>query len=137
MDNFKTDKNSFLPKTVSRDQAKDTGMAMVLICLLVWYFGNFEKLFALSLILLIINMIVPNIYKPVAKLWLGLSNFLGTIMSKILLTFLFFILVTPTGIFRRIIGKDTLQLKKWKDGSASVFQVRDYLYKPKDIDKPY
>ncbi len=105
--------------------------------LILWYFGHFEKFFALSVVLLIINMIVPQIYKPVAKLWLGLSNLLGAVMSRVLLTILFFIMVTPIGVFRRIIGNDSLQIKKWKKDSISVFQVRDHAYQPKDIDKPY
>ncbi len=137
MDSFKNGKTSFLPDTVNRDQAKDTGMAMVLICILVWHFGHFEKFLALAVALLIINMIVPQIYKPVAKLWLGLSNILGAVMSRILLTILFFTLVTPIGVFRRIAGNDSLQIKKWKKDRTSVFQIRNHTYKPENIDKPY
>ena len=137
MDSFKKGKTSYLPDTVNREQAKDTGMAMVLICILVWYFGHFEKSLVLALVLLILNMVVPQIYKPLTKLWLGFSNVLGAVMSRILLTILFFTLVTPIGIFRRIIGKDSLQIKKWKKDRASVFQVIDYTYKPENIDKPY
>ncbi len=137
MDTLNKEKNYLLPKTVNREQAKDTGMAMVLICLLIWYFGHFEKFLALAVALLVINMIVPQIFKPVAKLWLGLSNLLGAVMSRILLSILFFILVTPIGVFRRIIGNDSLKIKKWKKDRASVFQVRDHAYQPKDIDKPY
>jgi hypothetical protein len=128
---------SFLPNIISREQSKDTGMAMVLICLLIWYFGNFESFFGLSLVLLIINMIIPQVYRPVAKLWLGFSNLMGAIMSKVLLTILFFVLVTPMGILRRIIGNDSTQIKKWKKDRSSVFQVRNHTYQPRDIEKPY
>jgi len=137
MDSFKKGKTSFLPDTVNREQAKDTGMAMVLICMLVWYFGHFEKSLVLAVALLVINMTVPQIFKPVAKLWLGLSNVLGAVMSRILLTILFFTLVTPIGVFRRITGNDSLQIKKWKKDGTSVFQIRDHTYKPENIDKPY
>ena len=137
MDTFNKEKSRFLPKSVTREQAKDTGMAMVLICLLVWYFFNVKQLFALSLALLITNIVVPQIYKPMAKLWLGLSNLLGAVMSRVLLTILFFMLVTPIGVLRRVAGKDSLKINKWKKGRESVFYIRDYTYQPKDIDKPY
>lgn len=137
MDSFKKGKISFLPESVTREQAKDTGMAMILICMLVWYFGHFEKSLALAVVLLVINMVVPQIYKPVARLWLGFSNILGAVMSRILLTILFFTLVTPIGVFRRIIGKDSMQINKWKKDRSSVFQIRDHRYQPEDIDKPY
>jgi len=137
MDSFNKEEIHLLPKTVSREQAKDTGMAMVLICLLIWHFFNVDRFFAISIVLLVINMIFPQVYKPLAKLWLGFSNILGAVMSRILLTILFFTLVTPIGVFRRITGYDSLQIKKWKKDRTSVFQVRDHTYQPKDIDKPY
>ena len=137
MDTLNKGKSRFLPKSVTREQAKDTGMAMVLICLLVWYFFNVKQLFGLALALLITNMVVPQIYKPMAKLWLGLSNLLGAVMSRVLLTVLFFMLVTPIGVLRRVAGKDSLKINKWKKGRESVFYIRDYTYQPKDIDKPY
>jgi len=137
MGDINKQKEGFFPVTISKDQAKDTGMAMVLICLIVWYFTHIEILLTILTGLLIANMVVPQIYRPVAKLWLGFSNVLGTVMSKILLSIIFYFLVTPVGIFRRITGNDSLQLKKWKKSRTSVFQIRDYKYQQKDIDKPY
>lgn len=137
MEDSSKKKNRILPETVTREQAIDTGMAMVLICLLVWYFSHSEKFILLSIGLLLINMIIPQIYKPVAKLWLGLSTLLGTVMSKILLTILFYTIVTPIGFLRRITGNDTLQVRKWQKDKTSVFQVRDHTYQKGDIDKPY
>ena len=79
----------FFLKTISSGQAKDTGMAMVLICLLIAYFFHVQQFIVLSILLLLINMIWPDIYKPAAILWLGLSSLLGTVMSRILLSILY------------------------------------------------
>lgn len=130
-------REGFIPKKITRDQAKDTGMAMVFICLLIGCFGQKQLFVALSIPLLLINMIWPTVYKPVAKLWLGLSHLLGTIVSKIILTAIFFVLVTPVGFIRRIFGADSLQLRKWKKGRSSVFRVRQHKFKPEDIRQPY
>jgi hypothetical protein len=127
----------FIPKTISVDQAKDTGMAMVLICLLIAFFSQ-KKLFNdIAMLLLLINMILPNIYKPLAKLWFGLSYLLGTVMSKVILSVVFFGLILPVGLFRRLLGKDSLQLKKWKKGHDSVYKVRDHQFVSEDIIHPY
>lgn len=135
---MKTDKNSgFIPMRISIDQAKDTGMAMVLICLLVTLYYHGSKLLLLSVIMLLINMTAPKIYKPAAVIWIGLSNILGTVMSKILLTVLFFTVVTPVGVVRKIMGADTMMLKKWKKDKSSVFETRNHEFKPEDIDRPY
>jgi hypothetical protein len=62
---------------------------------------------------------------------------LGTVMSKILLTIVFFFIVTPVGIIRKWLGADAMQLKKWKKDTSSVFTDRHKMYQPKDIEKPY
>ena len=127
----------FIPAVVTRDQAKDTGMAMVLICLLIGYLGHQQKIFLIAILLLLINMIWPPIFIPAAKLWFGLSHMLGTIMSKVILTLLFFTIVTPIGLIRRLSGADTLQLRKWKKDRASAFKIREHAFTSDDIKHPY
>ena len=127
----------FFPKKISKDQAKDTGMAMVLICFILGYFSQKQDFFTLGIVLLLIDMIYPNLYRPVATIWFGLSLILGTINSKLLLTMIFFVIVTPVGLIRRIIGADSLQLKRWKKDDSSVFGVREHIFQPEVIEKPY
>ena len=127
----------FIPKHISRDQAKDTGMAMVLICLLIGYFSHKQSFIGAAILLLLVDMTWPSLYRPVGKLWFGLSHMLGTVMSKVVLSILFFILVTPIGLVRRLLGSDALQLKKWKKNHSSVFKVRNHTFTAKDIQYPY
>ena len=129
--------NNFFPRKISKDQAKDTGMAMVLICFLLGYFSQKQDFFTLGIALLLIDMIYPNLYRPVATIWFGLSHILGTITSKLLLAIIFFVIVTPVGLIRRIIGADSMQLKKWKKDDSSVFGIREHIFQPEDIEKPY
>jgi hypothetical protein len=119
------------------EQAKDTGMAMVLICLLLGYWGKFPKFLPVSLVLLIITMAWPKAFKPLAGLWFGLSHLLSSVVSRVLLTVVFFLIVTPIAIIRRWAGADTLQLKKWKQGQDSVFVVREGPVQGKDMANPY
>ncbi len=119
------------------EQAKDTGMAMVLICLLLGYFGKFPQFLGVSIVLLLITMAWPKAFKPLAGLWFGLSHLLGQVMSKVILTLAFFLVVTPIGLIRRWMGADSLQLKKWKQGSDSVFVERQGAIQEKDLLNPY
>ena len=127
----------FIPVIITPEQAKDTGMAMVLICLLIAVFSGKKNWEFLALALLLINMIRPAIYRPVAKVWLGFSHLLGTLMSKVILSGIFFVLVVPVGLLRRAIGKDALRLKEWKQGNGSVFKIRDHKFTADDIINPY
>lgn len=128
---------SLIPKTISRDQAKDTGMAITLLCLLFGWFGNIRPFFVIAMIVLLVTMLMPQVMIPVAKLWFGLSHLFGIIMSNVLLSVLFFIIVTPIGVVRRLTGHDSLQLKKWKKGKESVFKVREHTFTSSDIQHPY
>jgi hypothetical protein len=119
------------------EQARDTGMAMVLICLLLGYWGKFPKFLPVSLVLLIITMAWPKAFRPLAGLWFGFSHLLSSVMSRVLLTVVFFVIVTPIGVIRRWGGADALQLKKWKQGRGSVFVVREGPVQGKDMVNPY
>ena len=127
----------FLSRTVSTKQAIDTGMAMVLIFLLISCFGKKFNYVLIALLLLVINMTCSNTFKPIAKIWLGISHLLGTVMSKLLLSVIFIVLVVPVGIFRRAMNIDSLQLKQWKKNSESVFKVRGGRVTAEDIQHPY
>jgi hypothetical protein len=123
--------------TSTPEQAKDTGMAMVLICLLLGYWGKFPKFLPVSLVLLLITMIWPKAFRPLAGLWFGLSHLLSSVVSRVILSILFFLVVTPIGLIRRWTGADALQLKKWKQGRDSVFTVREGPVQGKDMLNPY
>jgi multisubunit Na+/H+ antiporter MnhG subunit len=127
----------FISRTITTDQAKDTGMAMVLICLLIASFGEKQYFYGLAILLLLINMIWPNVFRPTAKIWLGFSHLLGSVMSRIILGIIFLVLVLPVGFVRRAIGKDSLQLKKWKKDHTSVFKIREHEFTSEDIKHPY
>jgi len=59
------------------------------------------------------------------------------VVLRVLLTVVFFAVVFPVGFIRRMLKKDSLQLREFGRGKGSVMKVRDHLYVPADIDKPY
>ena len=124
-------------RPITKEQSKDTGMAMVLLLLL--FSGAFkrETLVTVAIIALVIDMTFPQLYRPVAVLWLGLSHLLGTVVSKILLTLVFFGVVAPIGLARKLLGMDSLKLKGFKSGEDSVMVVRNHTFTGQDIEKPY
>lgn len=122
---------------MTKDQSRDTGMAMVLLLLLFYLRTRRDGLLWAAMAVHVVNMIAPQIYAPVAVLWLGLSHLLGTVMSKILLSILFFGLVTPVGLVRRLFGKDSLKLKAFKASQESAMSVKNHLFVGSDIEKPY
>lgn len=127
----------FFKRRITKDQSRDTGMAMVLLLLILYLRTKRGGMLWAAIALHVVNMTVPRIYGPIAVVWLGLSHLLGTMMSKIMLAILFFGVVTPIGILRRLFGKDTLKLRAFKAGEESVMSVRNHMFVGRDIEKPY
>jgi hypothetical protein len=124
-------------RPISRDQASDTGMAFVLICLILTFFLDNLMYVKIAIVLLMIDMVVPQIYKYPAILWLGLSRIIGAVISRILLTAVFFIIVTPVGFIRRLFGFDSLKLREFGKDTGSVMIERDKSFTSDDLKKPY
>ncbi|MBO4441003.1 hypothetical protein J5834_02700 [bacterium] len=121
----------------NRRMSSDSGMALVLILLVCYAFLGIRALLIAAIAVLVMDMTVPIVFLPFAKLWFGFSRISGSVMSKLLLGLVFFIVVTPTGLFRRLLGKDALRLRQFKKGNGSVFEARDGGYTAADLDKPF
>ena len=65
-----------------------------------------------SVIFLILALLNSKILTPLNKVWMKFGFILGKIISPIVMGFIFFFVVTPTGIIMRVLGKDLLNLKK-------------------------
>lgn len=127
----------FLRRKITKDQSRDTGMAMVLLFLLIAASRKKEGYLFVAMILQVVNMTVPKVYKPVAVFWLGLSDLMGSVMSRVLLSIVFFGVVTPIAVFRRLLGRDSLKLRAFKASKASVMVERNHSFVAQDLNTPY
>lgn len=121
----------------SAKECSDTGMAMVLLCLLAAWFTGGRSWLAWAIGLLVLNMVWPRAYGLVARLWLGLSLVLGAVMSRVILALVFFVVLTPLALLRRALGHDPMRLRQWKAGTGSVFETRDHTYTAEEIERPF
>lgn len=124
-------------KKITKDQSRDTGMAMVLLLLIVFLSRKREGYLFAAMAVHVLNMIVPQIYKPVAVIWLGFSDLLGAVVPKVLLGLVFFLVVTPLGVLRRLSGKDSLKLRVFKASQDSVMVERKHTFVGVDLERPY
>jgi hypothetical protein len=112
----------------TKEQAKDTGLAAVLILLLMAYFWQLPTLLAPAIGVLVLTMAWPAFFRPAAVVWFGLSHLIGTVASKVILSI---------GLLRRLLGADSMRLRGWKRGRESVFGVRDHVYTPTELERPF
>lgn len=113
---------------------KRFGLFLTLVLSVVsayYYFTYPEKIeFVLALFLgavvtALVCLFKPDLFLPLNKGWFFLGQLLGSIVSPIILGFIFFMIITPTGVIGRILGRDELRLKRknvnsyWIDRKAT------------------
>jgi predicted membrane metal-binding protein len=75
----------------------------------------------LSIIFLILGILNSKLLTPLNKLWFKFGIFLGSIVSPIVMGLVYFLVVVPTGLFMRLLGKDLL--KKDKKTNESTYWI--------------
>lgn len=89
--------------------------AFFLLAVLVFFFGQVRErsfwLAGISALFLLMLWLFPALLKPLYAFWMLLSFVLGWLMSRLLLTLVFFLVLTPIGLAMRLYGKDILKQK--------------------------
>ncbi len=60
---------------------------------------------------LVFGLVAPKLLGPIEKGWMALAQVLQTVMTALILTLTFFLVMTPMGLFLRLTGKDLLGMK--------------------------
>ena len=123
--------------SLTKKEMSDSGQALALICLVVLLLTDNRLWMWAALIVLVLNMASPSLFRWFAFLWLNFSLLIGGVVSKLIMALQFFLLVLPVGLVRRLMGKDAMGLRKWRQGGESVFVVRNHQYRPDDLRNPY
>lgn len=63
---------------------------------------------AVGATLMVLGLAAPIALRPVYRVWMGLAIALGFVMTRVLLTLVFVLLMLPIGLVLRLIGKDLL-----------------------------
>ncbi|MEW6079426.1 MAG: SxtJ family membrane protein [Thermodesulfobacteriota bacterium] len=124
---------------MDKEKSRDAGLALVLILLLAAWVGAgiHHPLIAVAAAGVLICMTAPRLFAPFAVFWFGLSRILGAVVSRIVLSAVYLLVVVPVAMMRRLAGKDTMRLKQWKKDDGSVFVERNHLYTREDVRHPY
>lgn len=85
------------------------------------------SLAALGVVLAALGTFAPAALRIPSRLWWKLAHALGWVNSRVLLSLLFFLVLTPVGLLFRLIGRDPLsQRGKGTTWSAYPRRARDH-----------
>ena len=70
-----------------------------------------------SIIFLVLGLLNSKILNPLNLAWVKFGEILGRIIAPIVMGIVYFLIITPIGLFMRLIGKDLLGIKFSKNKS--------------------
>ena len=103
------------------------------------FFGLVFKasvLFFVALALLITGLFVKPLAKQITRGWLKLAEVVGGINSRIILTVVFYLFLTPIALVFRMFHGDFMGLMR-QEKAATYFTVRKHRYEPRDLANPW
>ena len=107
-----------MKKKIKLPTNKNFGIVFFIVFLLIalWPLLNENEIriwsLLISFIFLALGLINSNLLTPLNKIWIKFGIVLGNFVAPIVMGIVFFLVVTPTSIIMKILGKDLLNLKK-------------------------
>ncbi len=77
-----------------------------------------------------LGLTFPAILRPLQKVWMGLGLVLGFFVSRIILSIIFFGVITPIGLLMKLSGKDILD-ERIEKSKLSYWHQRPDARRPK------
>jgi hypothetical protein len=87
-----------------------------------------------ALALLLVALFVKPLAQIISRSWMRFAEVLGTFNSKLILTLVFYLFLTPLALLYRIFNKNPLSLNHGQE-AGSCFVTRDHVYSRADFEK--
>ncbi|MCW5555047.1 MAG: hypothetical protein KIS67_23145 [Verrucomicrobiae bacterium] len=90
-----------------------------------------------GVVLVFFGAVWPRALKWVYLVWMSAAFVLGFAMAHVILTLLFFVIITPVGLVARLAGKDFLRLKLNRVAKSYWLPREQRVKPPADYEKQY
>jgi hypothetical protein len=111
-------------------------LLIVGIILLVYSKPSYPYFLTAGGVLIAAAYIFPIILFPFQKGWMALAVVLGFIMTRVILSILFYLIITPINFISKLFKKDFLNLKIEKE-KKSYWNLREIEYEKSSTEKQY
>ena len=105
-------------KDIKISTNRNFGIVFFIVFLLISFWpilsGNEIRAWSLliSIIFLILGILNSKLLTPLNKIWFKFGILLGNIIAPIVMSIIFFLVVTPIGLLMKLFGKDLINLRK-------------------------
>lgn len=83
----------------------------------------------------VVALLKPLLLGPVNRVWLKISDVLGWVNTRLVMGFIFFLLIVPIGLIMRLFTKDPLN-NQWSDTLTS-YRIVTKVRNKEHLEKPF
>ena len=94
---------------------------------------SFQIFITVGVVLNVLGIVIPVVLKPIYWIWMIFATILGWIMTRVILSLLFYVIFTLIGLILRSFGKQFIELNwdktdstYWNYRSGGVFEKENY-----------
>lgn len=117
-----------------RSFGNSIGIILLIISGFLFFFNNesFRTFSYLAGFFIGLGLTVPILLKPIYLIWMTFSIILGWIMTRVILSVVFYLILTPIGLITKLLNEDFLALKKtnvksyWNNRDSNFEIKQDY-----------
>lgn len=115
---------------MDRKALRNFGLLMACVLLLVggwlWWKSAASGPWVLgaAALLAVIGFVIPAALKPFYKGWMILAVIMGWVMTRVVLTLVYYLVLTPIAFLGRVFGEQFLQLKLKRSEETTSYWIR-------------
>jgi len=117
---------------MSKAKHQETILVICTGLILIFLVTKIKVLVTIAFLLGVIGISSPYLSSKIHWLWMKIAHILGYVNSKILLSAVFFLILTPVAFLMKLRKKDELKLKKTE--AKTGYETRDHLYTSSDLE---
>ncbi|HHM20804.1 MAG TPA: hypothetical protein ENJ20_02165 [Bacteroidetes bacterium] len=118
----------------NREKQLETCLVIATGLMVIWLISRKEEWIYAAVVIGVVGAFIPALAKWVHWLWYKIAEVMGGIMSRVLLSIVFFVFLFPIAVVYKLTNKDLLQLKRKKD---TYWTKRDHRYSKKDLENAW
>lgn len=116
----------------SRAKVLETILVLVLACGVFFWLSKNNYLLLAAAIFGAIGLFIPALAKGIHWAWMKLAQGMGYVMSKVILSIVFFVFMLPIAALSRLFTKNkNVQMKA---GAATYFKERNFTYDKESLE---
>lgn len=116
----------------SKSKVLETILVLVLACGVFYWFSKNNYLLLAAAIIGGVGLFIPAAARGIHWAWMKLAQGMGYVMSKVILSIVFFVFMIPIAALSRLFTKNkTVQMKA---GAPSYFKERNFTYNKESLE---